>query len=247
MSESPVDFKRKAVDPIACLKAGWQLVRDQYWLFVGITLVAILLNGIVPFCILLGPMMCGVYLCLFRRQQNELVEFGTLFKGFDYFGASLIATLLHLIPGLIIVLPIFTLIILTPVLIVPLQQGRQSNPTVIILFVALAAILGMLLFCIVVVLNVACTFVYPLIVDRNLSGVAAVKLSAKAGFANFWQIIGLLFLNAMLGLAGVLSCYVGLFLVLPVSFGSVSIAYRQVFGLGRIQSVSTPPIFSQNL
>jgi len=77
--------------------------------------------------------------------------------------------------------------------------------------------------------------------DRKLSGVEAVKLSVKAGMANFWQILVLMLLNGLLGFAGALLCYVGLFLVMPVNFASLSVAYRQVFGLGNIQFPVPPP------
>lgn len=49
--------------PIELLKEGRQLVGEQYWLFVGITFVGMLVGNAVPMAILLGPMMCGIYLC----------------------------------------------------------------------------------------------------------------------------------------------------------------------------------------
>jgi uncharacterized membrane protein len=153
-----------------------------------------------------------------------------------------------MVPLTIIVFSVMIVIFLAPLLMIPLQ-GNEPNPVVFIVFVAFAAILGILIFCTIVLLNLASTFVYPLIVDRKLSGVDAARLSTRASFANFWQLIGLLLLNAVLSLAGALLCYVGLFLVLPVSFASISIAYSQVFGLGRIQSSGppAPPVFSRDL
>jgi uncharacterized membrane protein len=88
------------------------------------------------------------------------------------------------------------------------------------------------------VIGVLFTFSYPLIVDRRLSGVEAVKVSIKAGLANFWGLVGLALLNGVLGLVGVIFCYVGVFLVLPVSLGALATAYQQVFGLAPDQ----PPI-----
>ncbi|MGI8835753.1 MAG: hypothetical protein ACR2H4_03840 [Pyrinomonadaceae bacterium] len=51
------EFRRKAVEPVECIKAGWSLIRDQYWLFVGLTAVGFLIGSFVPLGILLGPMM----------------------------------------------------------------------------------------------------------------------------------------------------------------------------------------------
>jgi hypothetical protein len=92
------EFNRRAVRPVECLKLGWSQIKDQYWLMVGVLLAAIMIGSLVPLGILMGPMMCGMFLALFQRLRGETVEFGALFKGFDYFRESLIATLLHLIP-----------------------------------------------------------------------------------------------------------------------------------------------------
>ena len=67
--------------------------KTQYWLFVGMTFVAFFIGSAVPFGILMGPMMCGIYLTCFAQRRREPVEFGLLFKGFDFFGPSVIATL----------------------------------------------------------------------------------------------------------------------------------------------------------
>src|SRR5687767_4935573 len=100
-------FRRGVVQPMVCLKSGWALIKDQYWLFVGMSFVGILLGSLVPFGIMLGPMMCGIYLSLFQLRRSQRVEFGNLFKGFDYFGESIIATLLHYVPIVIIIIPFY--------------------------------------------------------------------------------------------------------------------------------------------
>jgi hypothetical protein len=238
-SQFPIEFKRNAVEPVACLKAGWNLIRDQYWLFVGMALVGILIGSVVPFAILLGPMMCGIYLSLFQRQRGDTVEFGTLFKGFDYFGESVVATLFHYIPIIIVVVPFYLVFYIGMFLMMSDQRygGQVKLANAIGLFAVSALIMASFVICI----SVLFIFAYPLIVDRKLSGMDAVKLSVKAGLANFWRLLGLLLLNGIVGLAGALLCYVGLFLVLPVTFAALAIAYEQVFGLGQVQSPRLPP------
>jgi uncharacterized membrane protein len=97
-------------------------------------------------------------------------------------------------------------------------------------------VLSLAMVLLMIVIGVIFIFAYPLIIERKLSGVEAVKLSMKAALANFWGLLGLLLLNALLGLVGALFCYVGAFLVLPLSFAATACAYRQVFGLARAQS-----------
>ena len=93
-----IPFRRNAVEPVECIKGGWDFIKNQYWLFLGMTLVAILIGSAVPLGILLGPMMCGLYMSFFKARRGEAIEFGTLFKGFDYFGQSVVAALLHTVP-----------------------------------------------------------------------------------------------------------------------------------------------------
>src|ERR1051325_6677536 len=95
------EFRTGVVQPVECLKEGWALIKDQYWLFFGISLVGMLIGSAVPI-VLLGPMMCGIFICLLQRQHNQPVEFGTLFKGFDYFVPGLIVAVFKLIPIIII-------------------------------------------------------------------------------------------------------------------------------------------------
>ena len=55
-------------------------MKDQYWLFVGMCFIGVLIGGAVPLGILLGPMMCGLYLTFFKTRRGEPIEFGTMFQ-----------------------------------------------------------------------------------------------------------------------------------------------------------------------
>lgn len=235
-----IEFRRNVVEPIECLKGGWNLIRSQYWLFVGMTAVGFIIGSFVPLGILMGPMMCGIYLSLFQVRRNQPVEFGTLFKGFDYFGDSLIATLLHMIPMVVIFVPAY-IIFYIGFFVVLSQRGGEPDAGTMLGFFGFFAIFWLVMMVILIVVSVAFTFAYPLIVDRRLSGLDAVKLSMKAAMANFWRLLGLLLMSGLLSFAGVLLCYVGIFLVLPISFAAIAVAYEQVFGLGEVQPNLPPP------
>jgi len=232
------DFRRSAVEPIACLKGGWDLIKGQYWLFVGMSLVGILIGSFVPFNILLGPMMCGIYLALFRRQRDLQIEFGDLFKGFDFFAQSVVATLLHMAPIVMMLVPFYALLLMGPLLFPSEQKGFGPGG---IAFIAVVVVFGIIMAMVGMFITIGFIFAYPLIVDRKLSGVDAVKLSLRAAMGNFWRLLGLLLLNAVVALAGLLLCYVGMFLVLPVTFAAIAVAYNQVFGLGDFQPELPPP------
>ena len=235
------EFRRKAVEPVVCIKAGWNLIRNQYWLFVGITVVGILVGSVVPFGIMFGPMICGIYLALFKTKRGQPIEFGDLFKGFDYFSDSLIATLLHLIPILVVFVPSYIIFYIGLFFMMP--RNGEPDPRVLFSFFGLFAIFWLVMMVLLIFVSVGFTFAYPLIVDRRLSGLNAVKLSIKAGMANFWQLLGMLLLNGLVSFVGLLFCYVGAFLVLPITFAAIATAYEQVFGLavGEVQPNLPPP------
>ena len=93
-------------------------------------------------------------------------------------------------------------------------------------------------------------FTFPLIVDRELSGVDAVRMSLRAARGNFGGVLGLTLLIVLLSLLGVLLCYVGAFLVMPLGYAMIAVAYRQVFPprLTLAQSLDDePPLFGTPL
>lgn len=238
-----IEFKRNAVEPVECIKAGWELIKSQYWLFVGMTLVAMLVGSAVPLGILMGPMMCGMYMALFQTRRGQPIEFGLLFKGFDVFGNAVVATLLHMIPIIIVVIPTYILfyIGMFGVMATTSSRNGEPNPGALLGFFGVFAIVWLVIMVLLIVLSVVFTFAYPLIVDRRLSGLDAVKLSVRAGFGNFWRLLGMLLLTGLLSFGGLLLCYIGIFLVLPISLAAISVAYEQVFGLSDLQPNLPPP------
>ncbi|HEU4476933.1 MAG TPA: hypothetical protein VFR80_00360 [Pyrinomonadaceae bacterium] len=239
LSPTPT-FERGAVQPMVCLRAGYDLIKDQYWLFVGMCFVAILIGSVVPFGILMGPMMCGLYLAIFQKHLGQRVEFGLLFKGFDYLAESIIATLIHVVPIVVIIVPFY--IAFYGALFFMMPRNGDPDPGAFIAFLGVFFVFLIVVMILIMLISVLFTFTYPLIVDRRLGGIDAVRTSAKAALANFWPLLGLLLLTGLLGFCGVLLCYVGMFLVFPVTFAAMSMAYKQVFGIkGAAPVVAGPP------
>jgi uncharacterized membrane protein len=236
-----IEFKRNAVQPFECIKAGWDLIRSQYWLFVGMTLVGMLIGSLVPLGILMGPMMCGIYLALFQTRRGQPIEFGLLFKGFDYFGDAVIATLLHMIPIVVIVIPTYILFYAGMFTIMATSQNGEPNPGALLGFFGILGLVWLVIMVLLIILSVVFTFAYPLIVDRRLSGLNAVKLSIRAGFANFWRLLGMLLLTGLLSFFGLLVCIVGVYLVVPIGVAAIAMAYEQVFGLSELKPNLPPP------
>ena len=224
-----IPYNRRAVDPIECIKAGWEVVKPQYWLFVGMCFIAYAISQAVPL-ILMGPMLCGLFLAFFKIRRREPIEFGTMFKGFDFFGPSIVAMVLHAIPVLVIIVPTYLLFYVS-LFVAIAAQGQSDNPAGVLGVFFMFFLLIIVVFVVIIIISVGFTFALPLIVDRRLGGLDAVKLSFKAGMANFWRLLGMMLLTGLMNMVGAAFCIIGMFLVLPITYAAIAAAYEQVFGL----------------
>ena len=243
MTPDNTEFRTGVIQPVECLKEGWALIKDQYWLFLGIVFVGIFVGGAVPL-VLIGPMMVGIYMCFFRRMRGEPVDFGLLFKGFDYFAQGLIAALIQMIPLVVVMVPAY--IIMFALMMTSFPRGGGSmdpdaSSRFLITFFGFELVFLVVMMVVGITVGIFFMFAFPLIADRGLSGLDATKLSIKAGKANFGGILSLLLLNFAIGLLGVLACYVGVFFIMPISLASYAVAYRRVFPEISQNFASPPP------
>ena len=92
--------------------AGWDMVKEDMGTFFLMAVVFSALNSVAPL-ILQGPLFIGFHLFCIKKLFGRRAEFADLFKGFDFFVPSLIASLLIglfsfaggllcIIPGLVI-------------------------------------------------------------------------------------------------------------------------------------------------
>lgn len=230
MSAATPRFDSGAIRPIECWSAGWQLVKGQYWLVAGMGALGILLGSFAPMGILMGPMMCGLYLALLTLMRGERIEFGMLFKGFDYFLPSLIATLIPMGLAFVVLGP--ALVVFFALFVVAGTAGTGSEhgaPVAAGVLIVGVALLVLLVLAGALAVGLAFMFSYPLIVEHKLPGWEACKASAFAVRRNLGGALGLLLLNMLSGMVGMLLCYFGMFLLLPLSFAATAVAYRQVF------------------
>ena len=239
MNPNASDFKIGVVAPFECLKEGWAAIKDRYWLFLGLALVAKLLGGAVPI-VLIGPMMCGWYVCIFAQMRGQPVEFGDLFKGFDYFVQGLVAAAIQTVPLFIVLVPAYAMFFAFTIASMPHDRyARDQGPPA-------GFIVGIFLFVLVMMvislaIHILFVFAYPLIVDRKLSGWDAIKLSARASMKNFGGMLGLVLLNTGLTFLGAFACYVGAIFVIPITFAADAAAYRRVFPYIAPTLMSPPP------
>lgn len=229
-----------AIDASGCISRGWDLIKNNYWMYLGITLIAAIMISCIPIAnlFLFGPVMVGVYYTLLREMRGEPVEFGMMFKGFEKFVPAMAAGLIQNIPGIIFQIFQWTFDIGSRIMMSrPGRGGRdifQSGggepdlgPLAAFTGIYLIIIVAFLLFSIV--WHIAFIFVMPLIAEHEIGPIEAIKVSARAGFSNVGGLILLLILQTLIAIAGVIALCVGVFFVMPLLYAATAVAYRQVF------------------
>ena len=219
------DFRVGVIRPVECFREGWELIKDQYWMFFGISLVGMLIGGIVPFGIVLGAMMCGIYYCLFQKAAGQRISFDGLFKGFDFFLPSLIVTLFLMVPAFFLWILMYVPMI--GIQIYAKRPGADPNVVFPLFFLMMAFLLigGIA----IASIHAMIMFAYPLIVERRLSGMDAFKTSARAVLKNLGGVVGLIVCEIGLVFVGYLLLCIGVYFVVPIMFAGVFVAYRKVF------------------
>jgi uncharacterized membrane protein len=206
-------------------------------LFFGVTAVGFIIASLVPFCIVLGAMMCGIYYPLFEKAEGRNVEFAQLFKGFEKFLPSLVATLPWAIP-----LQIGFLVAYIPLVIAqPMIESRAMAPETVFSILIFSLVTLLVVMIIWIFFHPFLMFVYQLITEHQLSGWSALKLGFKSVWGNLGGVVGLLVLNVLAYSIGALLCGIGAYFVLPLIFANTFVAYRKVFPKGDQRNFNVPP------
>lgn len=228
---SPNEFNTGVIKPIECMKEGYALIKDQYWLFFGITLVGMLIAGLIPFGIAIGAMFCGIYYCFFQKINGRPVKFEDLFKGFNYFIPGLLTSIIVIIPAFIGGILLYASLV--GLFIASINSRGEINETVIWAMVGTMFVEGLIFAIVIGCLHALVMFAYPLIVERNMKGLDAFKLSARAAWENLGGVVGLITAEFILGLVAYLCTFfifgLGAYFVMPIMFGGALVAYRKVF------------------
>lgn len=228
------EFRTGVIRPVECAKQGWELIKKDYWLLFAIFFVGAMIGGFSMY-ILLGAMICGIFYCYLRAIDGESVSFDNLWKGFEHFGAGLLVVAFIIVP----VIFVYALIYI-PIIFVALAENDLSDDTKFAIFVG-ALTLDLIFIVVMVCFHTLLMFAFPLIVDRKLGGLDAVKLSARAVWKNLGGVTGLIFVNMGLTVLGYLALCIGIYFAIPIIIATNAVAYRQVFPSRGKKGFAPPP------
>jgi hypothetical protein len=229
-----MEFRTGVIQPVEVYKEAWEIMKNEYWLLLGIVLVGILIGSAVP-VIIMGAMMCGIYMCLLNKVDGRPFSFEMLFKGFDYFGQSLLLMLIITVPTVIIMIASYLLMVFAII------GGAQLGGGGVVIFGIIAALIVLVMVVAMVCIHVLVTFALPLLVDKNMTAWPAITLSARAVRANLSGVVGLMLVGMGVALVGYMALCIGVYFVIPVIFMANAVAYRKVFPGSTAMGYAPPP------
>jgi uncharacterized membrane protein len=290
-----MEYQSGAVGPIDSVQRGWDLIKNNYWTFFGMTLTAFVVlivvgmvmnfitqaivgifAGIMGFATqnasdaakiggslmpqilaliigiftnlvtvtISGVFYVGFFTGCSKQARGEFAEFGDLFAGFQKVTECLIVAVVLSLIGFVIgviILVAAAAFGLSAFGVGMLMQNGEFNPAVFgglffaIIVLAIVAILINLIY------SSLTSFIYPLIAERNASGMESVLTSVKAGLANLVGMVLLMVVLFFMLLGGAFACLVGILFVAPIAGAAIYGAYQSVFGTFTNQFRQEPP------
>ncbi|MEO6334966.1 MAG: hypothetical protein ABIO91_08290 [Pyrinomonadaceae bacterium] len=216
------EFRTGVINPVECIKEGFELIKKDYWLLFAIALVGGLISGFTMY-VLGGAMICGIMLSYLKVIDGKRVTFDDLWKGMNYFGPGLVVVLIVIVP--VIIFDVFVYLSMIGAILGGAQIGGAGlvGALVVIGVIDLAILIVMVCF------HTLLMFAFPLLVDRNLGPIDAMKTSARAVWQNLGGVAGLVGVNFALVMIGYMALCIGMYFVIPIIIAGNVVAYRRVF------------------
>ena len=86
----------------------------------------------------------------------------------------------------------------------------------------------------------------PLIIlDKRLDFWQAMELSRKVVTRHWWQVFGFALVCLLVMICGMLLCFIGVFIAMPIVKAATVYAYEDIFGAG--PTVTTPSVLTPNI
>lgn len=226
-----------------CFAKGWEAFQANMLVSIGAVVLFFLANlamGFIPIIgsiasiFLTGPLMAGLFYYFILMVRGKDCQIGTAFAGFGpQFVPLMLAGLLISFIGGLCALPFIAAIIgvvvsagLLHTSPEDLQQAIQALSVGVIVGVI---VLGLLMALVLMIVTTMLQFSYPLILDKRVDLMTAVKLSVKKCSKNIFSLALLMFLGWLLLCAGGMVCGVGMLFTMPWFLSAMAVAYEKLF------------------
>ena len=246
-----IEFRKGAVDASYCIREGWNFIKSNYGLFIGmvvVELIIVIAANFIPYAgsiiniIVGGALTCGIYIALLAQRRRESVPFSLMFEGFSRVVPTTLITLVSAIPWLVFGLAAASIISLPQV--APNGENAAEIQAAIFnrAFIVPLILSYLVVLLVSVIFSILLFFALPLIADRSVGAGDAIKLSVSAGLNNIGGLIVLFIFEGLIGIACALpTCGIGIIFVLPVIYAANIVAYKSVFPDNESHFNNEPP------
>lgn len=180
--------------------------------------IGIAILGVLIFVVLQLALQMFITLGIVKLGLNALSDNDPSINDLFSQGSKLLKTIGA---GLLMYLVIFVVMIPGSIILVILGGFGEDGPSGIGLFIGALAIYIPIIF-----IAVRLSFFITCIVDQNCGAVDSLKQSWAMTKNNFWVIVGLGIIAALINMAGMLALIIGLIVTLPVTYLMYLSAYR---------------------
>ncbi|MBN1518346.1 hypothetical protein JXA32_17425 [Candidatus Sumerlaeota bacterium] len=220
------------IGPLDCIKRGFELGKDQYWMQFLIAMIGIYFVHAATMGLLIGPFLCSIFIMLFDKMRGEKIVIDHLVRGVDCIWGALLASLALWITLAIVSVPFILLSLAHFIFLIRalMNEATALNAGLIaeLVLFGLAMQAGILLCTATVYVGFA--FVFPLIAEYNPPFTMALKTGLRAAWMNLVEITTLLVLLALIFFTvSFVTCGLGGFFYLPFAFAAMAAAHRKVF------------------
>jgi GYF domain 2 len=208
-----------------CISNGWMLVKNNFWPVIGATTLVILATGLINqiFGLIMRPAINNM---VNQKQINgsdiAVITLCIMASAplYTVLNAGLFRYLLKLIRGEDARIsdafsgfgPAFGQLALLSV----------AQMILLILGCALCLIPG-------IYLSVAWCFAVPLVIDKKMGFWQAMEFSRKMVTKHWFIIFGFLVVYGLLAMSGIVACFIGIFVTMPIGLAALMIAYETIF------------------
>lgn len=210
------------------ISEGFAIVNKNIGGFIGYTFIYLattMVLGLIPGIgsianlLISPPLTAGFYIVANKIRNGEEHQFGDFFKGFDFFGPLVGASLLTFLIILVIIIPVGVIAFLSFDM---MAVGIDDDMPVGAILVILLALIPILY------LSVAYTWASMLIIFYNYSAWEAMEMSRKLITKKWFSVFIFLLITALISAAGLLLVGVGFLYTLPVFMCASYVAFAKV-------------------
>ncbi len=210
----------------SCISRSWELVKKNFWPVVGVTFLVAMVMGIIN---------QGIGLISRSAVQSMMVDH-------NFSAENILLVSLTSVIGM----PVST-VLYGGLYKYYLKWIRGEEATIsdafsgltssFVQLVILGLVMGTLVIlgffaCIIpgIYLGVAWAFAIPLVIDKKLDFWSAMELSRKVVAKHWFAMFALLIVVGLISISGIIACFIGIFVTIPIGWVALMYAYEDIFG-----------------